>query len=137
MNAPNHNGYLLLSSSDEWYKELSLAEIQKIVAQNKTWSEQLVAEGKIKGGLALLRTGVTISGNNQRTVSDGPFAESKEVIGGTLWLDVATMEEAIAIAKTIPSLAYNTTIEVRPVGDDCPLVAHARHLQQEAALASV
>ena len=130
MNISNQNGYLLLSSSGEWYNDLSLEELQKIVQQNRAWVDGLVAKGKVKGGLALGREGAVVSGNNKRIVSDGPFAESKEVIGGTLVLDVATMEEAIAIAKGCPSLRYNTSIEVRPISDDCPLDARLRQLSQ-------
>ena len=133
MNISNQNGYLLLSSSDEWYNDLSLEELQKVVQQNKAWVDGLAARGKVKGGVALGREGAIVSGNNQRTVSDGPFAESKEVIGGTLVLDVATMEEAIAIAKGCPSLRYNTTIEVRPISEDCPLDARLRQLSQTVA----
>ena len=135
MSAPNENGYLLLSSSDEWYNNLSLEELQEVAQQNKAWVERLSAQGKVKGGQALARECATVFGNNKRTVSDGPFAESKEVIGGTLWLDVATMEEAIAIAKACPSLRYNTNIEVRPIRDECPLTARARHLAQQPASA--
>jgi hypothetical protein len=133
MNVSNQNGYLLLSSSDEWYNDLSLEELRKVVQQNKAWVDGLIAQGKIKGGLALGRQGVVISGNNRRVVSDGPFAESKEVIGGTLVLEVATMEEAIAIAKGCPSLRYNTNLEVRPISDDCPLDARLKQLEQPAA----
>ena len=133
MNISNQNGYLLLSCSDQWYNDLSLEELQKVVQQNKAWVDGLVAKGKIKGGLALGREGAIVAGNNKRTVSDGPFAESKEVIGGTLVLDVATMEEAIAIAKQCPSLRYNTHIEVRPISEDCPLDARLKQLGQPVA----
>jgi len=137
MNASNNNGFLLLFSGNEWHKELSLEEIQKVVSQNKAWFERLAAQGKVKGGQALVRKGATVSGRNGRLVSDGPFAESKEAIGGTLLLDVETLEEAIAIAQTSPSLAYGTSIEVRPVAGECPLDAYARELaRQETSTAN-
>src|SRR5262245_45595697 len=101
--APGKNGYVLLFSSSEWYKELSLEEIQKVVDQNKDWFDRLAAQGKVKGGLALARRSAIVSARHSRPVLDGPFAESKEAIGGTLVLDVATMEEAIAIAQSSPS----------------------------------
>jgi hypothetical protein len=127
---------MLLSMSNEWYKELSLEEIQEVVKQNKAWYERLAAEGKIKGGQALLREGAFVTSKGSRLMSDGPFPESKEVIGGTLWLDVATLEEAIAIARTLPGLRYNTTIEVRPVADECPTYAYVRELAREQQLAT-
>ena len=136
MSTQNQNGYLLLFSSDEWYKQLSQEELQQVINQSKAWIDRLTAQGKVKGGQALVREGAVVSGRNARAVSDGPFAESKEAIGGTLLLDVATLEEAIAIARTSPTLAYNTTIEVRPIGDECPLDACARQLGEQEQLAA-
>lgn len=136
MNTSNKNGYMLFSSGNEWFKELSLEEVQEIVKQNQAWYERLAAQGKVKGGQALLREGAVVTGKGSRFMSDGPFPESKEAIGGTLWLDVATMEEAIAIAQTLPALRYNTTIEVRPVADECPTSAWARELAREQQLAT-
>jgi hypothetical protein len=68
---------------------------------------------------------------------DGPFAESKEAIGGYLVLDVETIEEAIAIAQSSPGLAYGGSIEVRPVAEECPMDVRARELAQEKHLVSV
>ena len=134
MSIPNKNGHLLLFSSNEWYKKLSQEELQKVIDQSKAWIEGLAAQGKIKGGQALIRNGAIISGKNGRIVSDGPFAESKEAIGGFLWLDVETLEEAIAITQTNPGLANGNSIEVRPVGEECPLEACARELAREEQL---
>jgi hypothetical protein len=136
MNTKHKNGFVLLFRSDEWYQELSAEEIQAVIDQSNAWVERLTAQGKAKGGMVLTREGAVITGNNRRTVSDGPFVESKEAIGGTLLLDVATLEEAVAIARNSPGLAYNTTIEVRPIGDECPLTACVRERSQERSLAT-
>jgi hypothetical protein len=95
----------------------------------------LNAQGKVKAGQALERKGATVFGRNGRRFLDGPFAESKEAIGGYLLLDVETLEEAIAIAQSSPGLAYGTSIEVRPVAEECPLEAWARGsaLQEQLA----
>lgn len=127
---------MLLFRSDKWYEELSYAEIQKVVSENNAWIEGLTEQGKVKPGHALQRQGATVSGKNGQVVSDGPFAESKEVIGGFLLLNVETLEEAVAIAKSSPSLAYGTSIEVRPVAEECPLDVRARELAQEEQLAT-
>ena len=133
MSAPNRNGYLLLSRTDEWYQQLSHAELQELIAANKAWVSKLFATGKARPGVALAREGATVFANNKRVVLDGPFVESKEAIGGTLILDVATMEEAIAIAKACPSLRYDSAIEIRPISDECPLEACARQKEQQLA----
>jgi hypothetical protein len=137
MNTQNHNGYMLLYRSDDWYNRLSREELRKLVDQNKAWIERLTAQGKAKPGRALERTGAIVSGRNDRFVTDGPFAESNEAIGGYLVLDVETIEEAIAIAQTIPGLAYGGSIEVRPIAEECPLDVRARELEQEEELATV
>src|SRR5215470_13048466 len=134
MNTQPQNGYMLLFRSDEWYEELSYDEIQKVISQNNAWIEELTAQGKAKPGHALQRKGATVSGKNGRIVSDGPFAESKEAIGGYLILNVETLEEAIAIAKSSPNLAYDTSIEVRPVAEECPVDVRARELAREEQL---
>src|SRR5215467_139668 len=137
MNAQNHNGYMLLYRSDEWYNKLSHAELQNLMNQNKAWIESLAAQGKAKPGRALERSGAIVSGSNGRFVTDGPFAESKEAIGGYLVLDVETMDEAVSIAQSSPGLAYGGSIEVRPVADECPLDVRARELAREEQLATV
>src|SRR6267154_1921232 len=104
MNTQNQNGYMLLYRTDDWYNRLSHEELQKLIGQNQAWFERLTAQGKAKPGRALERTGVIVSGRNGRFITDGPFAESKEAIGGYLVLDVETIEEATAIAQSSPAL---------------------------------
>ena len=137
MNTQNQNGYMLLYRSDDWYNRLSREELRKLMDQNKAWIERLTAQGKARPGRALERKGAIVSGVNGRIVTDGPFAESKEAIGGYLVLDVETIEEAIAIAQSSPGLAYGGSIEVRPLAEECPLDARARELAREEQLATV
>ena len=137
MNTQNHNGYMLLYRSGEWYNKLSHAELQELINQNKAWFEKLTAQGKAKPGRALERKGAIVSSVNGHIVTDGPFAESKEAIGGYLVLDVETIEEAIAIAQSSPGLVYGGSIEVRPLAEECPLDARARELSREEQLATV
>ena len=135
MNPQDQNGYMLLFRSDEWYDKLSYDEIKNVIGQNNAWIEKLIEQGKAKPGHALQRRGALVFGKNRRLVSDGPFAESKEAIGGYLILNVETLEEAVAIARTSPNLAYGTAIEVRPVAEECPLYVRARELEQEKQFA--
>ena len=136
MNTQNENGYMLLYRTDEWYNAFSREELQKLIHQNTAWIERLTAQRKAKPGRALERKGAIISGKNGRFVTDGPFAESKETIGGYLVLNVETIEEAIAIAQGSPGLAYGGSIEVRPIAEECPLDVRARELAREEQLAT-
>ncbi|HZQ46857.1 MAG TPA: YciI family protein [Verrucomicrobiae bacterium] len=128
--------YLLLFRGSEWYNGLSAEQLQQVMGECKAWFDRLAEQGKLKAGQPLVREGVIVSGKNGRSVADGPFAESKEAIGGYLLLQVDSIAEAIAIAKTNPVLAYGTSIEVRPVAEHCPLDARVRQIAREEQLAN-
>ena len=79
------------------------------------WFEKYAKSGKIVGGHELQgpSTATTVSRRNGKlTVTDGPFIESKEVIGGYAEIEVADLDEALAMAKEWPG-----TVEIRPVVD--------------------
>jgi hypothetical protein len=133
MNTQNQNGYMLLFRGTELRKSLSPEELQKVSEDWMAWFKRLTEQGKAVAGNPLEREGKIVSGK-ERIVSDGPFAESKEAIGGYFLLDVATMNEALAIAKECPGLPYGIRVEVRPVAGECPLTAE---VQREAQFATV
>jgi hypothetical protein len=111
--------YMLLFRGTTWDKDLSPEEIQKMVTQWYAWFERLTQEGKCIAGHPLEREGKIVSGRKGRTVADGPFAESKEAIGGYFLLHVNDINEAVEIAKQCPGLAYGIDVEVRPVAEQC------------------
>jgi hypothetical protein len=135
MSTPNQNEYLLLFRGNDWYNALSPEQLQKAMTDFKAWFDRLTEQGKLKAAQPLVREGKIVSGKNGRIVADGPFAESKEAIGGYFLLSVSGLDEAVAIAKTCPSLEYGTQVEVRPVAEDCPMTARARLLMPEEQLA--
>ena len=110
---------MLLFRGTQWDKDLSPEEIQKMVTQWYAWFERLTQEGKCKAGHPLEREGRIVSGRAGRTVADGPFAESKEAIGGYFLLQVDDLDEAVEIAKQCPGLSYGIDVEVRPVAEQC------------------
>jgi len=120
MNAQNQSGYMLLFVGMDWHKGLSPEQTQKVSEDWMAWFKKLTVEGKAVAGHPLGFEGKSVSGKN-RTVTDGPFAESKEAVGGYFMLDVATMEEAVAIAQQCPGLPFGAKVEVRPVLSECPL----------------
>lgn len=123
---------MLLFRGNDWLKNLSSEEKQKVTDQWMAWFSRLTNEGKAVAGNPLEREGKIVSGKN-RVVSDGPFAESKEAIGGYFLLDVATFDDAVAIARECPGLRYGVKVEVRPVAAECPV---ASEIKQEAQFAS-
>ena len=117
--------YLLLFRGNAWDRGLSPAQLQEVVSDWMAWFERLKAEGKCAGGHPLEEQGKVVSGK-QGTVADGPFAESKEAIGGYFYLTVADENEAIEIAKQCPGLEYGAVVEVRPIGDVCAVKERAQ-----------
>ena len=125
MNTTTKSDYLLLFRGNVWDRGLSPAQIQKVVSDWMAWFERLKAEGKCSGGHPLGEEGKVVSGKQGRTVADGPFAESKEAIGGYFYLTVADENEAIEIAKGCPGLEYGAVVEVRPIADSCSIKQRA------------
>jgi hypothetical protein len=113
--------YMLLFRGTLWDKKLSPEQIQNVMNRWNDWMEQLTQQGKLKSGQPLDRhEGKIISWKKGQTVADGPFAESKEAIGGYFLLEVDSLEEAVEIAKRCPALEYGLNLEVRPVATECP-----------------
>lgn len=124
--------YLLLFRGTNWHRELSAQEIQEIMGRTNAWFDRLAREGKSKAAQPLEGEGKTVAYKNG-SVADGPFAESKESIGGYLLLEVGSFDEAMAIARENPMIPYGLTVEVRPVAEACPANKIAR--EREAAIA--
>ena len=136
MSTQNQNEYLLLFRGNEWYNSLSPEQLQKAMTDFKAWFDRLTEQGKLKAAQPLVREGKIVSGKNGRIVADGPFAESKEAIGGYFLLAVNSLDEAAAIAKGCPALDYGTEIEIRPIAEECPMAQRVRELAPEEQLAT-
>jgi len=118
--------YLLIFRGNDWHKGLSPEEMQNVAGEWMAWFKRLTEQGKALAGNPLEPGGKIVSGKNGRVVADGPFAESKEAIGGYFMLQVKSLDEAVAIAKDCPGLSYGVKIEVRPVAEQCPLASEAQ-----------
>ncbi|HEY3064732.1 MAG TPA: YciI family protein [Methylomirabilota bacterium] len=115
--------YMLLICRDEpAWDALPAKERQQVYAEMVKISEELTRRGVYLGGNPLhssaTATAVRIRDGKQ-LVTDGPFAESREQLGGYMLIDVKDLDEAIAIAARIP-LARTSTVEVRPVREGPP-----------------
>lgn len=94
--------------------QLSPEEMQDNMQQWFAWVDKLKAKNIYVAGEALLPTGKTVQGP-RGVVTDGPFAESKELVGGFFIIKAASIEEATEIAKDCPDLPYNGNVQVREV----------------------
>jgi hypothetical protein len=103
----------LVISRGQWDSTLSRKERQNAIDQFYVWLHQLVDEGKMKRGQRLTYEGKTIG--RQSVITDGPFGESKEVIGGYWFVLANNLDEAAQIAKGNPCLNYGLFVEIRPI----------------------
>ena len=126
--------YLLLFRGNEWETTLPPDQLKRVVTDWYAWYQRLVEEKKCVGGMPLLNAGKFVSGKNGQTVADGPFAESKETIGGYFHLQVADEAEAVRIAQQCPGLQFaGCVVEVRPVGErNAERLRGIEHLEQIA-----
>ena len=126
-NPPQITGYLLLFRNTQWYDaEYSREDLQQIMDSVTTWFARLENEGKFVTGQPLNERAAIISGENGRSVTDGPFAEAKEAIGGYVKLFARDLEEATAIVQQHPGLQYGLVIEIRELTMNCHLGVTAR-----------
>jgi len=108
---------LLLHQSPSKFRDLAPEEIQQIIARYKAWREELVHRNQLRGGEKLTNDGgrrLRIQAG-QVSVTDGPYSEAAEVLGGYFAIEAADYDEAVAIARTCPHLTGGQWIEVRQI----------------------
>jgi hypothetical protein len=95
---------------------VSPTEIQQHLAKWNAWTSGLLAAGRLAGAQPLEHppTGKTIRGRD-RIVTDGPYAESKDLVSGTLVVEAASLAEAAELAQGCPIFEFDGSVEVRPV----------------------
>ena len=111
--------YLLMCCFDE-KKWTSLPESQRTTIMDRygKWVQQLKASGQLLDGAKLdaIASAVTLrERSGESLVVDGPFAETKEQLGGYHLVECQDRNEAMAIARRIPTLAAGGVVEVRPI----------------------
>lgn len=108
---------LLYRSTPEVYAE-SMGSPQKAeisMVKWRAWFKEMTESGQLADvGLPLERAGKVVGGR-KRLITDGPYAETKDVIGGFSVVEAKDLEEAARIASGCPILALGGSVEVRPV----------------------
>ena len=108
---------LLIYSNEKSWETMPKAESEAIFGEYMAFTEDIRKKGNYKGGNPLqpTPTATTVRVRGGKTLTtDGPFAETKEQLGGYYLVEAKDLDEAIAIASRIPS-ARMGSIEVRPI----------------------
>ena len=90
-------------------------QMQRTMEKWTTWFKELSAKGHIKDiGHPLEFAGKVVKGK-QKTVTDGPFAEAKDLVGGFTLIEARDLEQAAELSKGCPILEVGGSVEVRPI----------------------
>jgi hypothetical protein len=108
----NAKSEYLVISRGQWDKDASKEEIQTAIDQFYLWLPRSIEAGRMKMGSRLANAGATVSRTG--IVTDGPFGEGKEVIGGYWWIVAGSLEEAAKIATGNPCMKHGLFFEIRP-----------------------
>ena len=113
---------LLLSTPASRYDNLSPQEIQALLARFVAWREGLVHRNIYRGSQKLVDgTGRRLRTQNGNVlVTEGPFSESQEVLGGFFVIEVPTYEDAVEVSRTCPNLVDGNLIEIRQLDPMTP-----------------
>jgi hypothetical protein len=105
--------FAFLFHDGDW-SHLSPDEMQAVVQQYIVWVGKLRENGYFVDGNKLADTGRLVRLHNG-AITDGPYAETKETIGGYFIIETETLEQAVELAKECPSFPHGGAVEVRPV----------------------
>jgi hypothetical protein len=111
--------YMLLTYLDEnTWGAVPEAEQHRIIAQCDSYVEKLMKSRKFLGGSPLYPTSMSTTvkvQDGKRLVTDGPFAETREQLGGYTLIEADNLDEAIDIAATFMGRSFPTAVEIRPI----------------------
>lgn len=107
---------LLLHDSGTMPPDMSPAEMQAVIQRYVAWRENVQAGGRTVSGHKLVDGQGRVMRGKQgsASVTDGPYAEAREVIGGLFILDAQSYDEVIALCQHCPHLEFGT-IEIREI----------------------
>jgi len=98
------------------YQELGLSpeELQQRMGKWFAWGQKMESQGILKGGEALVPSIKRVIGKD-RTVSDGPFADIKEIVGGYYTVSAENADAVVEIAQDYPDYDLGGTVEIREI----------------------
>ena len=107
---------LFIRNGEESNEYLSPEQIQQAIQRYSEWAKRLLEQGKLLAAEKLKdNNGLLLSRRNGQVVVDGPFAETKETIGGYFIIEAENLDEAIEITKECPGLGHGGIVELREI----------------------
>jgi hypothetical protein len=113
MNAQTECSEFLVLSRGKWDKSAPKEEIERTIQQFYDWLARNVEQGKMKPGSRLKTERALVSKSG--ILTDGPFGESKEIVGGYWFITARNLREAAELAAQNPCAKYGLHYEIRPL----------------------
>lgn len=114
MKEPSPSSEYLVLSRGQWDKEASKEDIEIAIQKFYDWLARNIDDGKMKMGSRLSTESARVS-KSGIVVTDGPFGEAKEVIGGFWFIVASSLREAAELAAQNPCAPYGLSYEIRPL----------------------
>ena len=136
MNPHNNSGdsYMFLITGYDWDHGMTLEDARQALDSMMAWVDGLLKKGIASSSSPLARMGKIVAGKNGSSITDGPFTEAKEVVGGYIVVNAPDLDAAAAIASQCPLLEHGVTLDVRAMIPDCSISKRLR--EEEAAAAA-
>ncbi|HET7535515.1 MAG TPA: YciI family protein [Candidatus Didemnitutus sp.] len=115
MNPPNNKLQYLLLLRQPPGPRPPPEFLEPVMVKFAEWMKSLQAKKIVVATNGLETTGKVLRGPGGKSISDGPYPEAKEIVGGYVLISVDTEAEAIAAAQGCPGLNYAMVVELRPV----------------------
>lgn len=104
--------HYLVISRGKWDASATREDVQQAIDRFYAWYEGHLASGRMLEGSRLQVEGKVVTGQG---ITDGPFAEAKELVGGHWFIVADSLDEAAELAAENPCLAFGLSLEVRPL----------------------
>ncbi len=104
-----------LKQNEEAFAQQSPEQMQAELAKWNAWMADIAGNGKLVGGQPLYPHGKVLKGTSKK-LTDGPYIEGKDIVGGYLLIKADSMDDAVAISRGCPALASaDGSVEVREI----------------------
>lgn len=107
--------YLFLFRGGLDFAKAPAGQVQQAMMKWRKWVDELKQKGIYNGGERLEKNNAATVKGNAKEVTDGPYTESKEIVGGYISVQAESVQQAIEISKGCPIFDYDGNIEIREV----------------------
>jgi len=107
--------YLFLFRGGLDFTKAPPEQVQEVISKWRSWVDDLSRQGIYNGGERLARHEAAVIKGTAKVMTDGPFAEAKEIVGGYISIRAEHLQQAIEISKGCPILNFDGIVEIREI----------------------